>query len=300
MNTAGSSLYPARTNSSIYSLPLLTIVSIVTFLPMPARGLAAIQDSRKGPSDQQLTDNFNKKSPIELLNDYFKEPPYPIFAIRRIIDLGDPIVIPRLEQAFTRERHDPAREFIAAALVNLGDPEPAYYAYVAARAENSVMSDLPFPVQLGVRTQSSNGLPPLRKAFLSWVQQHGANLNDTLWLATFEEPSAVEALGEAADQRSRALLRRGLKSSDILVAVAAALGLARLQDAASVSSIIAAAKHRQNHEERRMLAKTLLYFPSLKAQHAAARFIEDPALLRRWRAEVAKRGWKRAMRDSDE
>lgn len=232
MNTAGRSLYPARTNPSIYLLPLLTIVSIVMFLPVPARGLAAIQDSRKGPSDQQLTDTFIEKSPIELLNDYFKEPPYPIFAIRRLMDLGDPVVIPRLEQAFTRERHDPAREFIAAALVNLGDPGPTYYAYVATRAESSVMSDLPFPVELGGRTQSSTGLPPLRRAFLSWVQQHGADLNDTLWRATFEEPSTIEALGEAADKRSRPILLKGLKSQNVLVAVAAALGLARLQDAA--------------------------------------------------------------------
>jgi len=46
-----------------------------------------------------------------------------------------------------------------------------------------------------------------------------------------------------------------------------------------------------------MIAKALLYFPTTEAQRAAERLTGDPGLIRRWRAEVKKRGYKMAMRD---
>lgn len=247
-------------------------------------------------SDQQLLYAFMSKSPKEILHDYFHNPPYPIFAIRRLIDIGDPSVIPCLEQAFARQRQEPAREFLAAALVNLGDAKPEYFDYVAARAEIAVKSDLPFPVKMNARIRPGATLPPLKPAFTHWVRHHGADLDSTLWQAAFDMPAAVEALGEANDRQSRPILLQGLKSPNILVVFASALGLARLQDSSSVPAIILAAK-REPREERRMIAKALLYFPSTKAQRAAERLTGDPALIRRWRAEVKKRGYKMAMRD---
>jgi hypothetical protein len=239
-----------------------------------------------------------EKSPRELLDSYFAKPPYPIFAIRRLIDIGDASVIPFLELAFERETDNPAREFLAAALVELGDREPTYYAYIANRAERSVSSDMPFPVQLGSDIPPNVGLFPLRSTFLAWVNEHGTDLNDTLFQAVFEEPGAVEALGEAADVRSRPIFLHGLKSSNVLIAFSAALGLARLQDSTSVPFIIATAKRHQDLAERRMFGKALLYFRSERAQHAADKLIADPTLARRWRLEVDARGWKKSMRDS--
>jgi hypothetical protein len=117
--------------------------------------------------------------------------------------MGDPVAIPSLERAFTREGHEPAREFLAAALVNLGDAKLEYFEHVASRAATAVASDLPFAVQLGTRPQSGARLPPFKSAFLSWVRQHGGDLDAALRQATFDLPAAVEALGEVADARSR-------------------------------------------------------------------------------------------------
>lgn len=276
---------------------------IMTMLALSCAGAvphAQSQETAKEPSDQQLTDTFTNKLPAEILKDYFSEPPYPIFAIRRLIDLGDPLVIPRLEQAFEKERRDPGREFLAAALVELGDSKATYYAYVSTRARCAVASTLPFPVRLGARMPPGAAFPPVTRAFRVWVRQHNAELDDALWRAAFEAPGSVEALGEAADKRSQPLFLNGLKSQNILVAFAAALGLARMQDARSVKSIIAAAKRRRTPEERRMLAKALLYFSDPRAQQAAEHLIDDPALTRRWRQEVGRRGWRRAMRDTGE
>lgn len=262
----------------------------------PNLAIAQQQSAAGQPTDQQLLQGFMRKSPDEILADYFHGPPYPIFAMRRLIDIGNPVVIPRLEEAFSRERRDPAREFLAATLVDLGDPKPKYFGYIAERATTAVTSDLPFPVQFSSRIRPGANLPPLKAAFVHWVQQHDVDLDTTLWQATFDMPGAVEALGEAGDQRSRPIFLRGLKSPNILVVFAAALGLARLQDNKAVPSIIVAAK-REPYEERRMIAKALLYFSTPKAQHAAERLVGDPVLIQCWRVEVKKRGWKKAMRD---
>ena len=274
--------------------PIIGVISV--FLMMPHSVVAQKQNATEPLSDQQLSAAFMKKQVGELLNDYFQGPPYPLFAIRRLIDIGDPAAIPSLERAFTRESHEPAREFLAAALMSLGDPKPEYFEHVARRAATAVASDLPFEVQLGTRPQSGAGLPPFKSAFLSWVRQHGGDLDSALSQATFDLPAAVEALGESADPRSRSIFLHGLNSPNILIVFAAALGLARLQDDKAVPAIIAAAE-REPPEERSMIAKTLLYFANSEAQHAAERLVGDPARIQRWRVEVRKRGWKAAMRD---
>jgi HEAT repeat protein len=240
---------------------------------------------------------FLNKPVGELLRDYFQDPPYPLFAIRRLIDLGDPVAIPSLERAFNREGQELIRQFLAAALVRLGDSNPEYFEYFARRAETAVASDLPFPVQLGTRPQSGGELFPLGDDFLSWVRRNGGEVTSASWQAAFALPAAVEALGEAADPRSRPIFLRGLSSPNILIVFASALGLARLQDGIAVPAIIAAAE-REPPEERSMIAKTLLYFPSSEAQYAAERLISDPVRLERWRADVIRRGWKAAMRDN--
>ena len=95
--------------------PIIGVISV--FLIMPHSVVAQKQNATEPLSDQQLSAAFMKKSVSELLNDYFQGPPYPLFVIRRLIDIGDPAAIPSLERAFTRESHEPAREFLAAALV---------------------------------------------------------------------------------------------------------------------------------------------------------------------------------------
>lgn len=276
-----------------YSLAAWIILTLIAF---PAFAFVQQQNATGQSADQQLLHAFMSKSSNEILHDYFHNPPYPIFAIRRLIDIGDPSVIPGLEQAFARQSQEPAKEFLAAALVDLGDVKPEYFDYVADRAKSAVTSDLPFPVRLDAPIRRGATLPPLKPAFTHWVREHGANLDSALWQAAFDMPADVEALGEANDRESRPILLQGLKSPNILVVFAASLGLARLQDSSSVLAIIVAAR-REPRMERRMIAKALLYFPTTEAQRAAERLTGDPALIRRWRAEVKKRGFKMAMRD---
>ncbi len=116
--------------------------------------------------------------------------------------------------------------------------------------------------------------------------------------AAFELPSSVQALGEAADQRSNPILLRGLASPNILIVFESALGLARLQDKESLPEIIDAARRMRSLKERDMVAKALLYFSGPRAQNAAERLIRNRRLFERWREQVRLRGSELTMRDS--
>ena len=107
----------------------------------------------------------------------------------------------------------------------------------------------------------------------------------------------MEALGEAADSRSRPILIRALDSPNVLVVFEAALGLARLQDESATMAIVAAAGRTWSSTERQVIAKSLLYFADSKAQVEAEHVTNDPSLLQRWRTEMNHRGWRRAMDD---
>jgi hypothetical protein len=205
-------------------------------------------------SDKQVQAAFLKKSSRELLNQYFQSPPYPLFVTRRLIDLGDPVAISDLERAFKRETRSANRQFLAAALVSLGDRRPEYFDYIASHATRAAQSDLPFPVHLERRPLSGTAIPPFTNAFKSWVRQHQITIDSAMQQSVFDMPGAVEALGEAADPRSRPILLHALNSPNVLVAFAAALGLARLQDDQAITAIIAAARRMWSAKERQTIA----------------------------------------------
>lgn len=218
--------------------------------------------------------------------------------ILRLVELGNPAALPALERAFANETHNPTREFLAAALVNLGDKEPKYFAYVSCRAITAVKSGVPFPVDLGAYPPAGMTLPPLTRSFESWARRHKVGVTPAMYEAAFDDSWATQALGEAADRRSRSIFLRGLHSPNILVAFESSLGLARVQNARSVPDIVAATKRMRSREKRILIAKALLYLNGSTAQIEAKRIIRDPVLIGRWRVEVNRRGRKLIMRDS--
>ena len=248
-------------------------------------GLAQQQPRREPENDRdrQLLLEFSQKSAPELAAKYFERPPYPLFVIRRLIDLADPVVLPALREAFMLEGENLTRQFLAAALVRLGDTDPRYFDYVARAALDAVNSDVPYRDSSAILA-TANGSPH-HDEIRAWAQARGVPLIQGIRTATIELPAAVEALGEAADRRSLPIFLRGLESPNVLIVREAAFGLARLHDTAAVEPIMTACK-RLDAEERPWVAKSLLYFHSKKAQKAASAMIADPARLQRWRASV--------------
>jgi hypothetical protein len=235
-------------------------------------------------SDRQLLLAFSRKSARELVTVYFERPPYPLFVIRRLIELADPGVIPVMREAFEQETGVLTRQFLAAALVRLGDTDPRYFDYVARAALDAVNSDVPYRDNSTTQA-TADGSPRRHDEIHAWAQARGVPFIQAISTAAIELPGAVEALGEAEDRRSLPIFLRGLQSPNVLVVREAALGLARLHDTAVAEPIITACR-RLDPAERPWVAKSLLYFHSKKAQRAASAMIADPARLQRWRADV--------------
>jgi HEAT repeat protein len=227
---------------------------------------------------------------------YLDRPPYSLLAIRRLIELGDPLVVPDLRRAFADEKDPARRQFIAAALVSLNDPDARYFDYVREAARSAIKSVLPFPVLLNQANRSVKE-PGYRPEFYRAVKKQRLDFNVALQQAAIELPGAVEALAEAADVRAFPTLLQGLGSPNIAIIRVAAFGLARLHDNAGIAPIISACT-RLAREERPLVGKSLLYFDGETAHRAAESLIGDRALLERWHDEANQRGWKRAMRDN--
>ena len=232
-------------------------------------------------TDEVRLAEFSRKSARELVLEYFGGPPYPLFVIHRLMELGDPAVLTELRKAFERERNGLTRQFLAAALVKLGDQDPRYFSYVADAAMKAVDNDLPLSLSDAASVAEQGKLPA---ALTNWVRRHRTDLQSALWLATIELPAAVEALGEMADPRSFRILLRGLRSPDYFVVSESALGLGRLGDPKAIKPIIAACK-RLDRKARPSVARGLLYFDTLEAQTAAEQMIDNSALLAHWREQ---------------
>ncbi len=155
----------------VFGIPLRLVLLVLAAESLSL--MAQVPTEPRPTPDRELRVDFLKKSGPQLVSEYFQGPPYPLFVILRLIELGDPAVVPDLERAFEIEAYNPTREFIAAALVSLGDKQSRYFDYVARYAGIAVASDLPFPVQLGTDRSSSPGLPPITAAFTSWIECHG-------------------------------------------------------------------------------------------------------------------------------
>lgn len=277
---------------------LVNMACLALFLTVLSGSSPAQQQVREPQadlSDEQLLFQFSHRQAGELVARYFHGPPYPLFVIRRLIDLADPKVLPDLRDAFFRETQPIPRQSLAAALVRLRDSDPQYFNYLALWARDAVASDLPYSCgfKSGTTPDGRTEFPP---DFIAWAQTHNLALSDALRKAAIELPAAVEALGEAADSRALPILLRGLTSPNGCIVRTSAFGLARLHNTVAIEPIIRACKT-LGREEPLLMAKALLYFDSGTAQRAAESIIADPALVRNWRMEVKRRGWKSAMRD---
>lgn len=250
------------------------------------------KSSRTARGDEALLAEFSRKSASDLVAEYLETPPYPLFVIRRLIDLGDAAVLPTLRAAFERETGTITRQFLAATLVKLGDRDERYFKYVAEAAATAVSSDLPYSVSAAASSVPENaGIPA---AVVFWARTHRIHPQRAVWLATIELPAAVEALGETADRRSVPILLRGLRSPNYFIVNEAAFGLARSGDPKAIKAIIRACE-RLGPDERWFTARALLYFDGREARRAAEQMIANPELLERWREE-SRVGLKASLR----
>lgn len=229
---------------------------------------------------------FSRQSAPELVSHYFDQPRLQLFVIRRLISLDDPRAIPALRNAFETQTQPLTRQFIAAALVRLGETDQKYFDYVAGRAREAVNSAIPFSSRsVTALAASDSGDFEESEEVRSWAHAHNVPIVQAVWNATVEIPGAVQALAVARDRRSVPILLEALQSPNFLVVQEAAFGLARMHETSAIDPIIASCQ-RLDAKNRPWMAKPLLYFSSKKAQEAASSMIGDSSRLQLWRKDV--------------
>lgn len=236
--------------------------------------------------DRELEAVILEGSAPELVSRYFDLPSIPIFLIRRVANLGDPRVIPALQDAFDRQTRPLTRAFIAATLVRLGETDSRYFDYVAGEATEALNSDIPNWKDSTIAASNDGDLQG-SEMIQAWARNHHMSLVDAIYRTMIEIPGAVEALSLTSDHRSVPILLQALHSKNPLIVREAALGLARMHEAAAIQPIIAACK-RADREDRPWLAKSLLYFRSKRATEAAGSMIDDPGRLEQWHGELKR------------
>lgn len=227
---------------------------------------------------------FSRQSGPELVRHNFDLPSIPIFVIRRLIYLDDRRVTPALREAFDRQRQPITREFIAAALVRLGDTDPRFFDYVAGAALEAERSEIPYPTSF-ITKVGDHSNPEEQEEIRVWAQAHNVPVLGVIRRAMFDVPGAVEALALTKDKRAVPILLQALQSSNLLVVREGALGLARMHETPAIPRIITACQG-LGPEDKPWLARSLLYFHSKSAQETAGSMIGDLARLELWNAEV--------------
>src|SRR4030081_107613 len=147
----------------------IVLAEITTFsLSAISQVLPPVADESAG--GQRDLETFQRKGASGGARKYVGRPPYSLLAIRRLIELGDPLVVPDLRRAFADEKDPARRQFIAAALVSLNDPDARYFDYVREAARSAISSVLPFPVLLNQANRSVKE-PGYRSEFFRAVRK---------------------------------------------------------------------------------------------------------------------------------
>ncbi len=254
------------------------------FIPLAICTLLRAQKSLNGTVSDLLFE-FQRQSAPELVDHYFDLPTIPLFITRRLMHLDDPRAIPGLRTAFDREAKPLNREFIAAALVRLGDTDSRYFNYLTQAALDALNEEIPYRSAPASDAEADDLEHHVE--IQAWAQTHSVPVTHAIWQATIEIPGAIKALGLTEDRRSTPIFLRALKSSNVLVVRQAAFALARMRQKSTIGPIVAACQL-QSIEDRSWTAKSLLYFRSEKAQKAARKLINNPAKRQQWRVDIER------------
>ena len=230
---------------------------------------------------------------------------------------GNPEVIANEEQIFALTSDARVKRRIASILITLGIKDRVYFDYLVHEAQKGLNNEMPWPSAYDEHGRLNKDATP---AFIAWCKKYGLdpkgphfasyraanpvwlewcmkrhlNLNNARYAAYYEIPDGWYDLAAARDPRAYNLLVQGLHSHNLMIAVDAAKGLARLQDPRAVDELIATGR-RVPGEARYGIAVALLYFPDPKAQAAAEELsdvLDDKHLFELMREEAKKKGVK--------
>jgi hypothetical protein len=177
--------------------------------------------------------------------------------------------IPSLKQQFVRVDDPLLKAKIAAAIVRLGDKDDTYWNFLVALATPALESDAPDFV-----SYDSQGKPVSEPSpeFVAWADAHNLPRAGLLEESKYLLPGKVMLLGWSKDSRAIPLLRRALSSTNYMIEIAAAMGLAEIGDKDSIPFIVDAYKNAPA-DAAAAIAESLVYFDDDAAQGAVDQYI---------------------------
>lgn len=225
----------------------------------------------------------NEEKAQELLND--KQ-----FTFQNLLD-KKPAEIANIKRVFALSCDTPLKLRSASILLSIGEKDATYFDYLSTHAKNALAHDhdIPWPSLYDEHGESTTPNP----VFAEWCNKHDLRFWDMYRVSYYELPSSWYFLGAAGDPRFYELLVSGLHSPNLMLAAAAARGLAKLQDPRAVKELIATGS-RVPGEALLGIVQALIYFPSPEAQEAADRLVpeKEKSGLEFYRQEMQKRGFK--------
>lgn len=192
-----------------------------------------------------------------------------------IVRAGAVEAIPILKEQFGRVQDPLLKDKIAAGLVRLGDKDQAYWDFLVKEAKVALDSDAP---NFDSYDTNGNAVGGPSQEFLAWLKKRGATVDvaPAAEESTYFLPGRVMLLGWSRDPRAVAYLRQGLLSSNYLIEIAAAKGLAEIGDENSIPLIINACQ-KAPREVAEAIAESLVYFDDNTAQGAVDQYVPKDA-----------------------
>lgn len=204
---------------------------------------------------------------------------------------GDPGAVANAKEIFRLSDDPDTKERLASVLLCIGKGDQVHYDYLVVQATKSLKyaDSMPWPT---LYDKDGNVVPKRpNPEFLKWCQAHKLDAWDTFEAAYYTVPIPWLNLAAAGDPRAYGLLIKGLHSSNVMISMYAAYGLARLHAPRAIDEIISVG-YRAPLETRNDIGRALLFFPDAKAQAAADALIKDKKALADWRAEAKSKGTK--------
>jgi hypothetical protein len=198
--------------------------------------------------------------------------------------------IPILKEQFILRQDPLVKATIARVLIKLGDKDDTYWDYLVKQATPALESDAPDFMNFDPQAKTGAGPSP---EFIAWAKAHNVPPNGPEGTAAEDAmywlPGKVMVLGLTGDQRAIPLLRRALLSPNHMIEIAAANGLADIQDKDSIPLIIEACK-KAPAAAAGLIAEPLIYFDDAEAQSAVDTYVpkERAKILREAMAQGKK------------
>jgi HEAT repeat protein len=191
------------------------------------------------------------------------------YDVELIREAGAIEAIPDLEKQFARASEPLDKAKIAVALLALGDKKDVHWNFLVQLVKPVLESDAPNPVQ---NDPLGKAMPGLSLEFIAWTKSHNQSPDEAGEDAIYVFPGEMLLLGGTRDPRAIPLLRQALSSPNEMIEIAAARGLAEIQDASSVPLIVDLCK-KAPAETASLIAESLVYFDDPQAQSAVDAYV---------------------------